>query len=151
MPPIQGEWYKVTTSVVDYKDRLNVKLIAEIVKLGYLPASSTNWIHPIGHLEQYGQDVVSIAEKQPSLPPRKRLFGLIKVESRRRIIATIWLQNSRRRARPNHWVVEISGRQYAKETTRLVRALSKKFGASVRIEVQSDAPVYEARASDYDT
>ena len=138
------------TSVTDYRDGLNVKLIEEILKMGYLPASATNWIDSVEYLEEHERDVVAIAEKHPSLPPKKRLFGLIKVKSRRRIIATIWLQNASRGAQPKRWVVETSGRQYLGETTQLIDTLSKKFGARAQINMKSDAPTFEAKASDYD-
>jgi hypothetical protein len=146
------EMEKVATSIIDYKDGLNVKLINEILERGYLPASSTNRIKPVDYLEQHSRDVISIAE---DVPPTRHFFGLIKRQPPRRIIATIWFDQDAwfdgkfRVATAKKWLVETSGRQYLSGTTELIESLAQKFGAKVRIRLSSDAPQFEAQSADH--
>ncbi len=139
------------TNVVDFRETLGAKLIAEIVLAGYTPSTTTGF--PVVaeiEAEHYGGGVGLLVQDPRDLPERY-FFGLWSRPARRRLVAVIWTENTSRKATANSWVVETSGREDLERVIELTEGLARKFNAKVSsVRLQSDRPSYEVKLSDYD-
>ena len=84
----------------------------------------------------------------PSVDPKKRLFGLITETPRRIFLGVIWFDDSIRNATPRRMLVECYGRDYSNRMSVLAEDLSRKFGTSVSCRLVSEDAQEELFISD---
>jgi hypothetical protein len=88
-------------------------------------------------------DSLGILWKDPDAKPRKRLFGLIKLEPRRWFLGTIWFKSEQK------WVLEVYGRKHIALVRQLAEEIASTFNVKIHIRLVREEPDFETYMSDY--
>ncbi len=83
-------------------------------------------------------------------PLEKSLFGIKYIKNRRAMhLATIWFNDSKRKANESsNWLVEVYGKEYLSEVSKLIKPLSKQYCVKVKINLKTELPREETYLSD---
>ena len=94
-------------------------------------------------------DVIGILKGRE--PVQKSFSGLKWNKSQRAFyLGTLWLNNQARNAKEDkNWVLEVYGREYVSELTKLVKNLSEPNEVKVQVRLESEIPRVEVYDSDY--
>jgi hypothetical protein len=95
-------------------------------------------------------DSLGILWKDPDAKPRKRLFGLIKLEPRRWFLGTIWFNNSARGTGEQKWILEVYGRKHIALVRQLAEEIASTFNVKIHLRLVREEPDFETYMSDYD-
>jgi|GEM_PF-1302048 len=139
-----------SVKVVDFRNTLGAALVAAIDAAGYVPSDCSGYKKDIQSAAEHYNGSVGLLVQDPRDLPERYFFGLRRRPARMRLVAVIWTDNSLRKATPNRWVVETSGREDLEKVTEVMTKIARQFGAKVSIRLLGDGPVYESKLYDYD-
>ncbi len=124
----------------------SVAVAKNLRERGYTIASSTGI-----RQREPDRDVIGILKSRE--PIQKNFLGFKWNKQQRGLyIGTLWLENQARGAIHNeNWVLEVYGRDYVPELTKLVKELSEQHQAKVQIILDSEKPRVEIYSLDYET
>lgn len=114
-------------------------------KEGFVAASSSG----MALSSLYRTDELGVLATSYVIPPKQRLFGLIKRPGRRRRVGTIWFSNLARNANHERWIFETYGQEYLSDTEALAKNLAEAFDVRIELRLMGDAVATEVLMSDY--
>ena len=92
---------------------------------------------------------VGILKPQKSTK-RKSMFGLLKLRTRALFIGVLWLNNEARGAKVGkQWVLEVYGKDYIKELTKVVKKIADRYNVNVVVNLESKEPYFERFYSEF--
>jgi hypothetical protein len=81
---------------------------------------------------------------------RKIFFGWVKRKTGALFIGVLWLNNEARGAEVDkQWILEVHGKDYAEELTKLVNRIAEPYKVDVVVNLESDQPRLERFYSEY--